>query len=257
MGETAQGSLLRRGHDPAPVEVLNAGSDSLLLLVCEHAGNAIPAALGTLGLSEAARAEHIALDIGAGAVTRALASRFSCRAVLQPYSRLVIDSNRPPGVPTSIPEASDGTPVPGNTALSPEARRAREEEIFAPFAARCLAEVARPGLAAAISIHSFTPVMDGRARPWDIGFLYRRPESGGARLAALCERLFPDLTVGRNEPYSVEDETDWFVPVCAEPRGIAHALIEIRNDHLRSDTGCLAWVDRLHRLIAAFLEDSP
>ncbi|MCX7646455.1 MAG: N-formylglutamate amidohydrolase [Rhodobacteraceae bacterium] len=246
--------LLDARHDPAPVEIVNPEARSPLLLVCEHAGRAVPRALGRLGLSPREMALHIAWDIGAGALARLLARRFGCMLILQRYSRLVIDCNRPPGIAQSIPEASDGIAVPANRNLAPADRARREAEIFAPYAEACAAAVARPEVRFAYAIHSFTPVLGGRARPWDLGFLYRHPASGGAALVDLARRAWPGLVIGDNEPYRVEDDTDWFVPACAEPRGIPHALVEVRNDHLLSAAGRRLWAERLGTLLATFMD---
>lgn len=246
--------LLDGRDDPYPVEIVNPASRSPLLLVCEHAGRAVPRALGTLGLSPREMELHIAWDIGAGDLARALALRFRCTLILQRYSRLVIDCNRPPGNPQSIPEASDGIAVPANRDLPPADRARREAEIFAPYAQACATAMARPRVRFAYAIHSFTPVMAGRARPWDVGFLYRDPASGGRALVDLAARTWPGLVIGDNEPYTVEDDTDWFVPACAEPRRIPHGLIEVRNDHLLSAEGCRLWADRLGSLLATFMD---
>lgn len=249
------GKLLRADIDPPPVEVVNENAASPLLLVCEHAGQCIPQALGTMGPSARQRAMHIAYDIGAEKVARALSARFDCRLILQRYSRLTIDCNRQPGLPSSIPEISDSIVIPANQNLTPAQKKRREDEIFHPFAERCQAEMARPEIALAFSIHSFTRQMaDGVPRPWDISFLYRSADSQGARIADLCQHRNPELTVGQNQPYFIDEKTDWFVPVCAEPRHIPHALIEIRNDHIRTDAACQTWADRLYRLFSTFME---
>ncbi|MEZ5825488.1 MAG: N-formylglutamate amidohydrolase [Geminicoccaceae bacterium] len=180
---------------------------------------------------------------------------FSCTLVLQRYSRLVIDCNRPPGTAQSIPVCSGGIDIPGNAGLAEADRIQREREIFAPYAAACRDAIARPHIRFAFSIHSFTPCLQGEARPWDIAFLFRSPYSRAARLADLACDMFEGCTVGRNEPYAIEDGTDWFIPVCAEPRQIPHCLIEVRNDHLETDAGCDLWGDRLARLLRTFMEE--
>ena len=247
--------LLRPGTDPAPVETVNPDAASPVLLVCEHAGRAIPHRLGNLGLSADELALHIAYDIGAEEVANRLAERFGCTLVRQRYSRLVIDCNRPPGTEQSIPAVSDFVAVPGNANLSAAERAAREDEIFAPYARTCEEQTGRSDVRFAFSVHSFTPRMNGISRPWDIGFLFRHPASGGERLVDLCRSMWPELTVGHNQPYSIEDPTDWFIPACAEPRGIPHSLIEIRNDHLLTADGCETWAGRLERLIGVFMEE--
>ncbi len=234
---------------------LNQESSSPLLLVCEHAGKKIPRSLNDLGLSEEQRELHIAFDIGAEQVSRSLAKRLSCRLILQNYSRLVIDCNRKPGISGSIPETSDSILIPGNQNLSADEIKRREEVFFQPFADLCIREIARPEIRLAYSIHSFTPRLhNGKPRPWHISFLYRDPCSRGDELASLCKQLFPELTVGRNEPYFIDEKTDWFVPVCAEPRNIPHSLIEIRNDQLRTPEQIEQWVERLYKLFTTFME---
>jgi len=252
---SSPGTLLNPLVDPEPVEVVNADSDSPLLLVCEHAGQAIPRGLAKLGLSEAALALHIAYDIGAERLARQLAGRFGCRLILQRYSRLVIDCNRPPGSAQSIPAVSDRVAIPGNAALSAEGRRRREAEIFAPYAEACHREAARAGIRYAFSLHSFTPVMQGLPRPWDVGFLYRDRCSRAERLLDLARNLWPEMTIGDKQPYGIDEETDWFIPACAEKRRIPHCLVEVRNDHLPDDDGCRLWADHLYSLMTHFMEN--
>lgn len=249
------GALIDPAADPAPVRVINADTPSPLLLVCEHAGRHVPQSLGNLGLPPVAFDTHIACDLGAAEVAQGLAARFGCRLVLQNYSRLTIDCNRRPGEPSSIPEVSDAITIPGNQGLDAAQRRQREDEVYAPYATRCKAETDRACTAFAYSIHSFTPQMSGgAARPWDIAFLYRSPDSDGDRLADLCAEIWPDLVVGRNEPYFIDEKTDWFIPVCAETRRVPHCLIETRNDHLGDAAGRDLWSDRLYHLLDRFME---
>lgn len=246
--------LLSPETDSGPVEIVNPDSTSPILLVCEHAGRAIPEKLGSLGLTDEQLAMHIAYDIGSEDVARKLAERFGCTLVLQRYSRLVIDCNRPPDTAQSVPPVSDGVEIPGNRDQTRFQHDARTREIFEPFAAACEAQIARQHLRYTFSIHSFTPSMNGKPRPWDIGFLYRHPKSRGGDLARLATRLWPTLVIGDNEPYRIEDETDWYIPVCAEKRQIPHSLIEVRNDHLLTDGGCQQWADRLYDLFSQFME---
>lgn len=246
--------LLSRQTDPDPVEIVNADSTSPILLICEHAGREIPQKLGSLGLTDEQLAMHIAYDIGTENVARNLAVRFGCTLVLQRYSRLVIDCNRPPDTAQSIPAISDQVEIPGNRDQTRSQNNARTREIFEPFAAACKAHIAKQNLRYTFSIHSFTPVMNGMARPWDIGFLYRHPKSRGNDLVQLATRLWPSLVIGDNEPYRIEDATDWYIPVCAEKRQIPHSLIEVRNDHLLTDDGCQQWSGRIYDLFSQFME---
>ncbi|SDU13874.1 N-formylglutamate amidohydrolase [Stappia sp. ES.058] len=246
--------LLSRRADPEPVEIVNADSTSPILLICEHAGRKIPQKLGSLGLTDEQLAQHIAYDIGTENLARNLAARFGCTLILQRYSRLVIDCNRPPGTAQSIPAISDQVEIPGNQHQTHLQNNARIREIFEPFATASEAQIARQNLRFTCSIHSFTPFMNGMARPWDIGFLYRQPMSRGNDLVQLATRLWPSLVIGDNEPYRIEDATDWYIPVCAEKRQIAHSLIEVRNDHLLTDDDCQQWSARIYDLLSQFME---
>lgn len=245
--------LLNAG-DPSPVELVNDDARSPLLLVCEHAGQAIPAALGDLGVASHDLQRHIAYDLGAERVARKMAARLDATLVLQRYSRLVIDCNRPVGSPQSVPEISDGTVVPANLDISSEARAARVREIFTPFhdmVSRLIAE-RRPR--AVFAIHSFTPVMQGFARPWALGFLFRHDKATSMLLAETIGKAHPDLTVGLNEPYTIDDENDWFVPEHGERTGIPHSLIEVRNDLIADEAGTARMSDILANAIDVFLQ---
>jgi len=237
--------------DPVPVEILNDGADHPLLLVCEHAGRAIPARLGDLGLDAAARATHIGWDIGAAAVTRRLAEALGAPAVLQPYSRLVIDCNRPLDAPDSVPEASGGVVIPGNAGRPMAGARARE--IFVPFQAEVTRLADARERRALLAIHSFTPSLRGAERPWEVGLLYRADAESSGRLAALLSARRPAMLIGMNQPYTIEDESDWFVPRHGERTGLPHSLIEIRQDLIGNEAEQAAWADLLAEVINDFL----
>lgn len=242
-------TLLRR-DDPTPVGVENPDSASPILFVSDHAGRAIPAALGTLGLDEAALARHIAYDIGIYGVTTRLARALDATYVFQPYSRLVIDCNRRPGVPQSIMTASDGTPVPGNRGLSESAIAARRAEILEPYhreIVRVLVERQTRRLPTVLfAMHSCTPVFGGESgpRPWDIGVLADTDWRIGDPLIALLTGE-TDLCVGRNQPYSVNAESDYTIPLHAEARGLPYVEIEIRQDLIGDEVGQRAWAELL------------
>ena len=243
---------LLAADEPAPVTVYNAAGASPFLLVADHAGKRMPNALGRLGISQADSERHIALDIGIAGLGRLLADALDATLIRQNYSRLVIDCNRPPGAPTSIPEVSELTPIPGNVGLSGAEKAARAREIFQPYHERIDAELDRRRQAGRptglIALHSFTPVFKGVARPWHAALLYHRDPRLAHRLLALL-RQDEGLMVGDNEPYFVSDETDYTIPVHGERRGIAHALIEIRQDLVAEENGQRDWADRLARLL--------
>lgn len=249
LSSPAAAALLRAG-DPAPVEIVNADSAHPVALVCEHAGKTVPEALNALGLSEDELSEHIGWDIGAAAVTRIMADLLGAPAAFQRYSRLVIDCNRPIGAEDSIPAVSDGVTVPGNAGLSEEDRAAREREIFAPFQAAVADMLTRRPRQAAFAIHSFTPVLGGVVRPWDVGFLFRRDARTSLLLARAVEAEAPDLLIGMNEPYTIDDLSDWFVPQHGERLSLAHSLVEIRNDLIRTPAEQERWA----RILASAIE---
>jgi predicted N-formylglutamate amidohydrolase len=240
--------------EPDPVALENESGGSVFFLTCDHAGRAIPRRLSSLGLPEGELARHIAWDIGIGAVGQRLSQLLDAPVILQTYSRLVIDCNRDPDVPSSIPEISELTEIPGNRGLTETDRAARYDAIFRPYHERLAAALDRraaEGRATAlISLHSFTPVFKEVARPWHAAVLYNRD----ARLArCLFELLNAEqgLVVGDNEPYYVTDLTDYTVPVHGERRGLPHVEIEIRQDLITEPAGQRGWAERLARLLPA------
>ncbi|WP_413975740.1 N-formylglutamate amidohydrolase [Stenotrophomonas acidaminiphila] len=241
-------------QDPPPFTVHNPYGRSPFLLLADHAGQRVPAALGDLGLAPAELDRHIGWDIGIAGTTRALARQLDAFAIEQTYSRLVIDCNRPLASPTLMPETSDGTAIPGNAGLVRAQREQRIAAIHAPYHARIAAELDRRRDAGVptllVMMHSFTPVMDGAARPWHAGVLYHRD----ARFAqALLQALRGegDLVVGDNQPYSVSSTSDYAVPVHGEARGLVHVELEIRQDLIADAAGQQAWAARLARIFTA------
>jgi len=245
---------LLASDEPPPVRVLRADGPSDLFFTADHAGQIIPRRLGRLGVPETELTRHIAWDIGIRGVTERLSAAFDATAVVQTYSRLVIDCNRSPDVPGSIPPISEHTPIPGNVDLSDADRAARVGEIFKPYhdriAALLDARAAAGRRTVYIAMHSFTPVFKGESRAMEIGVLYNRD----VRLAGILLDLLRaegDLTVGDNAPYAVSDTSDYGVPVHAERRGLAHVEIEIRQDLIADAQGEAAWAERMARLLAA------
>ena len=242
-------SLLGEG-EPPPFCVVNEPGASRFLLTADHAGCLIPRALGDLGLSAAERVRHIAWDIGIAGVTRGLAVALDATAVLQTYSRLVIDCNRDPGVPSAFPQVSEATPVPGNVGLSAADKVARRTAVFDPYHAEIVRLLAgRQGRRTIyLAMHSFTPVYLGVAREVEIAVLYNRNPRASHLLAQLL-REEAGLVVGENDPYQVSDETDYGVPVHAERGGLDYIEIEIRQDLIQDEAGQAAWAARLARLL--------
>ena len=240
--------------EPSPVTLENEAGGSVFFLTCEHAGRLIPRRLGTLGLPEHETWRHIAWDIGIGEVGRELSRLLDAAVVLQTYSRLVIDCNRDPEVPSSVPEISETTEIPGNQGLGKAERAARVDSIFRPYhdaisaALDRRAAVDRPSVV--VALHSFTPVFKGVARPWHVAVLFNRDSRLAHALAELL-RAEGGLMVGENEPYAVSDLTDYTVPVHGERRGLPHVEIEIRQDLIGRPEGQREWAERLARLLPA------
>jgi len=260
-GAVSQINRLLRPTDPQPYTIVEGAEDSPVVVICEHAGRAIPSALGDLGLSASDLDLHIAYDIGAEKVSREMAAVLNAPLVLQPFSRLVIDCNRPIDSSESILEVSHGVPIAGNRRLSEADRQLRIDEIFVPYHEAVSAQLDKTPRKAVFAVHSFTRVLNGQTRPWDIGFLFRQDVVTSSSLAAAIDDIGVDLpgldtlNIGMNLPYRVEDRTDWFVPHHGEGRGLAHSLIEIRNDRIVSDEACKAWGRALAEAVKRYLQE--
>ena len=244
-------SLLLGTEDVPPVWEENAEGRSPFLLTCDHYGRLIPRTLGDLGVPAGELTRHIAWDIGIAGVAEALSDHLDAHLIAQRYSRLVIDCNRPPAAPSSIPLISEATTIPGNEGLERHDAEARRRGIFEPYHHRIrevIEQRLREGMPTVlVSLHSFTPVYAGVARPWHIGTLYHRDTRLPPVLLELL-RAESDLVVGDNEPYAVSDETDYTIPVHGEARGLMNSGIEIRQDLIADQAGQRQWAERLARI---------
>ncbi len=245
-----EATALLAADEPPACSIENPTGASPFFLTCDHAGRRIPRALGDLGVAAAELDRHIAWDIGAAGLTSRLGARLDAFAIVQTYSRLVVDCNRPLDSPTLIPLRSERTDIPGNANLSTAQRRRRIDEIFAPYHARTVAELdarraaGRPTIL--VTVHSFTPAYLGVARPWHCGILYHRD----TRLAHALLRLIREegeWVVGDNEPYSVSDTSDYAIPVYGTQRGLANVELEIRQDLIADAAGQAQWAERVAR----------
>ncbi|HUA52011.1 MAG TPA: N-formylglutamate amidohydrolase [Candidatus Sulfotelmatobacter sp.] len=244
--------LLQPG-DPDPVRVVNPDGRAPLLLVCDHASDAIPRCLGGLGVGPRELVTHIAYDIGAAAVAEGLSAAFDAPLVTAGFSRLVIDCNRVLDAPTSIPPVSDAVPIPGNRDLAPAARTQRVAALFTPYHraidARLDAMAARGASPCFLAVHSCTPVFSGFRRPWHFGVLWNRD---GRLAEPLIAELARDgmVCVGDNQPYSGRDGHGYTLPTHAEARGLPHATVEIRQDLIGDAAGVARWTRRLAEALA-------
>jgi predicted N-formylglutamate amidohydrolase len=233
--------------DPPVVEFIPASSSRKLLLLCDHAGNAVPSTLHGLGLNERYFSQHIAIDIGAAEVTRDLAKRLGATAILARYSRLVIDCNRHPEAADLIPEISDGIAIPNNANLFAAERTRRIEQFHVPFHTAIKETTGRLEDPVIISIHSYTPMMKGVPRPWKAGILWNQDDRLARQLIDLLAAE-EGMLIGDNQPYSGK-KLYYTLDTHAGARGLLHAGIEIRQDLICDPEGVAQWVERLARVL--------
>lgn len=238
------GAALLEGEE-GPAVTVNGTGRSPYVLICEHAANRLPKSLGTLGLAAAELQRHIAFDIGAEKVALLLSRLIDAPLVLQRYSRLAYDCNRPPDSADAMPELSETTHIPGNRGLSPAAKLARTREIYRPFHA-AIADLldcrAVTGLKSmVVTLHSFTPIYKGKPRAVELGILHDRDTSLSSKLI----KGFPGVDARLNEPYGPKDGVLHTLNLHAYPRGLKHAMIEIRNDLIANERGQDEWAQRL------------
>jgi predicted N-formylglutamate amidohydrolase len=245
--DTADYALLDP-DEPHPVLEIGGAGRSHFVIVVDHASPRIPRSLGDLGLPLGELERHIAWDIGALGVARRVAAALGAPLVAQNYSRLVIDCNRDPSVATSIPTLGESIEIPGNIGLDAEQVRARRTEIFEPYhrhlRALLDARQAAGQPTILVSQHSMTNTFKGVRREMHAAVLYNRDR----RFAGLMlERLRRDtsLIIADNEPYRVNDATDYTIPRHAEARALPHVAIEIRQDLVLDDAGQATWAQRL------------
>lgn len=241
-----------------PYTRIEGACDCGLLIICDHASNALPEQYGTLGLPQEQLERHIGYDIGAAGVTRELARQFGAPALMANFSRLLIDTNRGEDDPTLIMRISDGAVVSGNAGCDDAERALRMNEYYAPYH-QAIDEVIDEGIAAGrppaiFSIHTFTESWRGSPRPWHAGILWDNdPRLPVPLLRALQSE--PDILADENVPYTGELKGDCLYRHGTQ-RGLAHALIEIRQDLVREEEGQKAWAVRLARILEE-LFDAP
>ena len=244
-------AALLAADEPGPFQVLNPLASLPILLVCDHASCRIPKSLGDMGLDPFARRCHLAVDIGAGPLTEKLAASLGATAVLAQYSRLVMDCNRQLMDPSAYLQFGDGILVPGNRNLHQAQKDLRAKALYEPYHEAVDKQVQRlcsigpaPSF---IAVHSFTPVMNGEARPWEMGVLWDTD-------TRLRDIFLEGLTaagyvVGDNEPYSGKAPQDFTIDHHAEEIGLPHIGIEIRQDMIDDEKGVSEIAGVMHKII--------
>ena len=234
--------------------VLRAQAAGRFVFFCDHASNQIPPELGDLGLEASEHMRHIAWDIGAAGVTEGLSEIFDAPAILCSTSRLVIDCNRHLNATDLIPEISDGTPIPGNLHLSSPERTARIEQWFRPYheaIESVLVDRETRGMESiAVSVHSMTPFLAGKARPWQISLSSHVDRSAANPLLAAL-RQAGDIIVGDNQPYDLDPDVDYSIPSHAVRRGLRHIQVEFRQDEIAEAGDQRRWAECFSRALRA------
>ncbi len=238
-------------------EVCGKGRKSPWLVTCDHASNRVPdwVAGGHLGIAAADMARHIAYDLGAAGLARALADALGGTAILSDFSRLVIDPNRGVDDPTLVMRLYDGTIIPANRQITSAEIALRMVRLYDPYHAALARLAARRDDTVIVAVHSFTPCLQGRGpRPWHVGVLYSHLD---ARLSKpLLARLNadPDLCVGDNQPYAGHLPGD-AIDRHALATGRLNTLIEVRNDLIADHAAYLSWAERLALHLKGALHD--
>jgi predicted N-formylglutamate amidohydrolase len=249
--ETVRGASIARS---GTVQVTNPDGQGAYVFTCDHAANAVPARFGSLGLSPTDFSRHIAWDPGALPVAQLLSKALDAPLIQTNLSRLVLDCNRPLDAPDLIPPVSETTLVPGNADLSPAERKERIELCWRPFHdavdAVIEARLARGQETRLVSVHSFTPLYKGIARPWHVGIIH----DDDMRIATPLLRSLgavAGVVSGDNEPYSPADRVYFTLERHARSRGLACAMIEIRNDEISAAAGQEKWAGLLGSILGA------
>jgi predicted N-formylglutamate amidohydrolase len=241
-----------------PYRLIDGGASTGLLILCDHAENALPEAYGTLGLKSQDLHRHIAYDLGAAAIAELLAEMLGAPAVLSRFSRILIDPNRGLDDPTLIMQISDGLIVPGNVGLGADEIQARIDNYYAPYH-RAIERTIDAGIGAGnppvlVSVHSFTQAWKGVPRPWAAGILWDKdPRLALPLLAAL--RTGPRYEVGDNVPYSGQLKGDTLYRHGTK-RGLAHALVEVRQDLILGAEGQAAWAARIAEALRKVMRET-
>ncbi len=248
-------TLLQEDLGEKPYRRIDGDVGLGLLILCDHAENTLPEAYGTLGLRPEDLHRHIAYDLGAAGVAERLADMLGAPALLTKFSRLLIDPNRGLDDPTLVMQISDGLVVPGNVGIDANEIASRIARYYEPYH-RAIDRAVETGLAAGkppimLAIHSFTQAWKGVPRPWHVSVLWDKdPRLAVPLLSGL--QAIPEIEVGDNVPYSGQLKGDTLYRH-ATARGLAQALVEVRQDLILSPEGQAEWAERLAEVLRRVL----
>jgi len=249
-------------HETPPYLVNGAARGGAWLVTCDHATNRVPSCLGgSLGISPDDMARHIAFDIGAQGLSRALADELDSPQIETDFSRLVIDPNRGEDDPTLVRKLYDGTIIPANRTVDEAEVERRLAAFHRPYHDAYEALAVDKAICA---IHSFTPQLRGRARrPWQIGILsstdrrFVDPFIAALRSSDALQQAARDigepLCIGDNEPYVGNLPND-----AIDRHALSHdrhnVLIELRSDLIETEADQRKWAALLAPLLEATLK---
>ncbi|QCE33909.1 N-formylglutamate amidohydrolase [Acetobacteraceae bacterium] len=227
--------------------------ESLFMFVSDHAGCNFPNHLNGLNLPKEEQERHITYDIGIKRFGRELSNRLDATLIEQHFSRLVIDCNRKPEREDCIPKISDGTVILGNQNMDIESRKWRYDNIFMPYQAQIsktlLERLEKKKETIFVSLHSFTPQLRGSSfiRPWEVGLLFHHDTETSKRFKQILSEKSPNLCIGENEPYFLDLEKEYTVPMQAASKNIPALEIEIRQDILINPKSFQSFLDLFYQ----------
>ncbi len=240
-------------------DIVNPDGAGTVVLICEHASNAIPTALNRLGLDDRDLDSHAAWDPGALGVARHLSRALDAPLIAGRLSRLVYDCNRAPESPSAMPAISERFDIPGNAGLDAAARAARVANVYRPFCAAVSqvldSRAAARMTTAIVTIHSFTPVFHGLRRDVEIGILHDSDTRLADAMLAQTHRL-PGRDIRRNAPYGPEDDVTHSLRLHGEARGLPNVMIEIRNDLLATEQDEERMANEVTKLLSPALAEA-
>jgi len=244
--------------DPPPYITYNDHGKSPVLLVADHASPFFPTALNQLGLADWVLERHVAWDIGSDKLAQFLADELDAQAVLAGFSRLIVDPNRQPEDSSAFAEISDGIAIPGNIDLDDEQKALRIQSFFKPYHDRISSRLDRFSengiVPAMISVHTCSAVYDRIVRPWHVGIMWDKDPRIPVPLIRRLAQM-EGICVGDNEPYSGRHPHDFTIDFHAEPAGLPHVGIEVRQDLVRNEDGARKWAGILATALREILSD--